>query len=228
MSRAVIEAALGKRPEHLRYPVGDRTSAGPREFAHRGRAWLQDRGDDAAGRAVSRARAHLTALPRISLNGEYQQPRYAKVLLSGVGDRDVERLPRRRRGVSGAETGNERSNAIACIRFDRTSSVAALRRLPAAHPAHQRHRRQRPIRARRSTSRAWRRGRLSRMAANCANAIASSAHTTTSTSSAMVPMNLRSLMRHGGGAITGDIARHCRTRGSGVIWCPPSSMTGRE
>ena len=32
MSRAVIEAALGMRPAHFAYPVGDRTSAGPREF----------------------------------------------------------------------------------------------------------------------------------------------------------------------------------------------------
>ena len=32
MSRAVIEASLGVRPEHLSYPVGDATSAGPREF----------------------------------------------------------------------------------------------------------------------------------------------------------------------------------------------------
>ena len=32
MSRAVLEAALGKRPNHLAYPVGDPTSAGPREF----------------------------------------------------------------------------------------------------------------------------------------------------------------------------------------------------
>ena len=31
-SRAVIEAALGVRPEHFAYPVGDPTSAGPREF----------------------------------------------------------------------------------------------------------------------------------------------------------------------------------------------------
>ena len=32
MSRSVIEASLGVRPQHLAYPVGDATSAGPREF----------------------------------------------------------------------------------------------------------------------------------------------------------------------------------------------------
>ena len=53
LSRSIIEAALGTRPEHLSYPVGDSTSAGPREFAHRCGAWVQDRGHDPAGRAVS-------------------------------------------------------------------------------------------------------------------------------------------------------------------------------
>ena len=32
MSRSVIAAALGLIPDHLSYPVGDPTSAGPREF----------------------------------------------------------------------------------------------------------------------------------------------------------------------------------------------------
>jgi peptidoglycan/xylan/chitin deacetylase (PgdA/CDA1 family) len=31
-SRAVIEAAIGVRPQHFAYPVGDHTAAGPREF----------------------------------------------------------------------------------------------------------------------------------------------------------------------------------------------------
>ena len=84
LSRSVIEAALSVRPQHLSYPFGDRSSAGAARIRHRRRTRLQDRGDDAAGRAVSAStRAHLTALPRISLNGEYQRLRYVRVLLSG-------------------------------------------------------------------------------------------------------------------------------------------------
>ena len=33
MSRAVIQSAIGIRPDHFAYPVGDLTSASPREFA---------------------------------------------------------------------------------------------------------------------------------------------------------------------------------------------------
>ena len=32
LSRSVIESALGTQPSHLSYPIGDPTSAGPREF----------------------------------------------------------------------------------------------------------------------------------------------------------------------------------------------------
>ena len=55
LSRSVIEAALVARPQHLAYPVGDPTSAGPREFKIAAALGF-DRGDDAAGRPLRRAR----------------------------------------------------------------------------------------------------------------------------------------------------------------------------
>ncbi len=82
--RAVIEAALGKRPEHLAYPVGDPTSAGPREFKIAAELGYKTAVTTRPG-AIFKAHAdHLMALPRISLNGEFQRPRYARVLASGT------------------------------------------------------------------------------------------------------------------------------------------------
>jgi len=83
-SAAVIEAALGKRPAHFSYPVGDRTSAGPREFRIAAEIGFKTAVTTRPGVLFPEHGAHLTALPRISLNGEYQQRRYAKVLLSGA------------------------------------------------------------------------------------------------------------------------------------------------
>jgi peptidoglycan/xylan/chitin deacetylase (PgdA/CDA1 family) len=84
MSASVIEAALGKRPRHLSYPVGDRTSAGPREFAIAQELGFATAVTTRPGVLFPEHRDHLTALPRISLNGEYQQPRYVRVLVSGA------------------------------------------------------------------------------------------------------------------------------------------------
>jgi peptidoglycan/xylan/chitin deacetylase (PgdA/CDA1 family) len=83
-SAAVIEAALGQRPAHFSYPVGDRTSAGPREFAIAAELGFKTAVTTRPGVLFAEHAAHLTALPRISLNGEYQQSRYAKVLISGA------------------------------------------------------------------------------------------------------------------------------------------------
>jgi len=83
-SRAVIEAALGGRPQHLAYPVGDRGAAGPREFKIASDLGYKTAVTTRPG-ALFRAHAqHLTALPRISLNGEFQRQRYARVLVSGT------------------------------------------------------------------------------------------------------------------------------------------------
>lgn len=84
MSAVVIDAALGKRPLHLSYPIGDATSAGAREFALACELGFKTAVTTRPGVLFPKHREHLTALPRISLNGEYQQLRYVEVLLSGA------------------------------------------------------------------------------------------------------------------------------------------------
>jgi len=84
MSRAVIEAALGVRPRHLAYPVGDPTSAGPREFRIAAELGFNTAVTTRPGVLFRAHRAHLLALPRISLHGEHQQLRYVRVLVSGA------------------------------------------------------------------------------------------------------------------------------------------------
>ena len=83
LSRAVIEAVLGLRPEHLSYPYGDPTAAGPREFALAAELGFKTAVTTRPGVIFPEHSERLTALPRISLNGEYQQLRYVRVLLSG-------------------------------------------------------------------------------------------------------------------------------------------------
>jgi peptidoglycan/xylan/chitin deacetylase (PgdA/CDA1 family) len=84
MSRGVIEAALGLRPEHFCYPVGDVTSAGPREFTIAAELGYKTAVTTQPGVLFRGHDQHLTALPRISVNGEFQQMRYMRVLMSGA------------------------------------------------------------------------------------------------------------------------------------------------
>ena len=83
-SAAAIEHELGTRPAHFSYPVGDPTSAGPREFAIAKELGFKTAVTTRPGVLFPEHRDHLTALPRISLNGEYQRMRYVDVLLSGA------------------------------------------------------------------------------------------------------------------------------------------------
>jgi len=94
MSRSVLEAALGKRPHHLAYPVGDPTSAGPREFRIAAELGFKTATTTRPGVLFKVHREHLTALPRISVNGEFQQQRYMKVLMSGAGTAIMNRFRR--------------------------------------------------------------------------------------------------------------------------------------
>src|SRR4051794_20114411 len=73
MSRTVIESALGIRPAHLSYPVGDRTSAAAREFRIANELGFKTAVTTRPGVLFGTHRDCLMALPRISLNGEHQQ-----------------------------------------------------------------------------------------------------------------------------------------------------------
>jgi peptidoglycan/xylan/chitin deacetylase (PgdA/CDA1 family) len=83
LSRSVIEAALSVKPQHLSYPIGDRSSAGPREFAIAAELGFKTAVTTRPGVLFADHSRCLTALPRISLNGQYQRLRYVRVLLSG-------------------------------------------------------------------------------------------------------------------------------------------------
>jgi peptidoglycan/xylan/chitin deacetylase (PgdA/CDA1 family) len=68
----------------LAYPLGDAGSAGPREFALAAELGFKTAVTTRSGVLFSEHREHLTALPRVSLNGHFQAIRYVDVLLSGA------------------------------------------------------------------------------------------------------------------------------------------------
>ena len=79
-----IEREIGKPCRHFSYPYGDETSAGQREFDLVKELGLKTGVTTRKGLIHPRHAGELTALPRVSLNGDYQKPRYVKVLLSGA------------------------------------------------------------------------------------------------------------------------------------------------
>ena len=85
MGRAVLQAALGKLPAHLSYPFGDASAAGPREFKAAEEAGYKTAVTTRPGVLFADHADHLFALPRLSINGDFQRRRYVKVLLSGTG-----------------------------------------------------------------------------------------------------------------------------------------------
>ena len=77
-----VAAILGHRPTVFAYPYGSHASVGIREYA-------AARGFDLAvttepGTLRTSDLAHLTALPRISINGHYQRTTWVEVLMSGL------------------------------------------------------------------------------------------------------------------------------------------------
>ncbi len=79
-----IKNELGVFPRHLAYPVGDCTSAHRREFALAKEVGFAAAWTTRPGHLFSENLNHPTALPRLSLNGNYQDPRYLEMFLSGL------------------------------------------------------------------------------------------------------------------------------------------------
>lgn len=84
LSRERIETALGQKVRHFAYPYGDRSAAAAREFAMATSLGFDTAVTTRPGMLYPEHAGHLTALPRISLNGNYQSARFLPVLTSGA------------------------------------------------------------------------------------------------------------------------------------------------
>jgi peptidoglycan/xylan/chitin deacetylase (PgdA/CDA1 family) len=79
-----IERELGAPRRHLSYPYGCAQSAGEREFRIAAELGLETAVTTRKGLLHPEHAQSLTALPRLSLNGDFQDIRYIKTLLSGI------------------------------------------------------------------------------------------------------------------------------------------------
>jgi peptidoglycan/xylan/chitin deacetylase (PgdA/CDA1 family) len=81
---ARIETELGRPCRHLSYPYGDELSAGEREFRLARELGLATAVTTRKGLIHAHHASQPTALPRVSLNGDYQNALYVRVLLTGA------------------------------------------------------------------------------------------------------------------------------------------------
>ncbi len=83
-SRRKIERETGRTPEHFCFPYGDPGSAGKRDFALAAEAGFRSAVTTRKGVLFEDHAHHLHALPRVSLNGDYQDLKYVELFLSGA------------------------------------------------------------------------------------------------------------------------------------------------
>ena len=79
-----IEQELGRQCRHFSYPYGCEKSAGTREFDLARELGMATAVTARKGQIDAAHSDCLTGLPRFSLNGDYQDPRYIQVMLSGM------------------------------------------------------------------------------------------------------------------------------------------------
>ncbi len=79
-----VEQELGRPCRHFAYPYGSEDTAGERDFAIAKALGLETAVTTRRGFLKPSHASEMTALPRLSLNGNYQDARYADALLSGA------------------------------------------------------------------------------------------------------------------------------------------------
>ena len=79
-----IEAELGRPVRHFSFPYGDEQSAGARDFELVRELGFKTAVTTRKQLLHARHSGEMTGLPRVSLNGEFQDARYVKVMLSGA------------------------------------------------------------------------------------------------------------------------------------------------
>lgn len=80
----LIEAEIGGKCRHFSYPYGCEQSAGEREFEMARELGLETAVTTRKGLVYDLHSDQTMALPRFSLNGDFQDTRYVKVMLSGM------------------------------------------------------------------------------------------------------------------------------------------------
>ena len=83
-SVARIEAELDRPCRHFSFPYGDETSATKRDFDIAASLGLASSVTTRKGLIMGSGRDEPMGLPRVSLNGDYQNRRYVEVLLTGA------------------------------------------------------------------------------------------------------------------------------------------------
>lgn len=90
-SQKVIQREIGQKPVHFAYPYGHPELAGKREFETTKDAGFKTAVTTRHGVVTRYHSGHETALPRISINGNFQTVAYTKALLSGLPARLINR-----------------------------------------------------------------------------------------------------------------------------------------
>ncbi len=86
-SHEIITGKIGVEPKHLAYPYGFFQVAASREFELAKELGFESATTTRHGVLYPEHKDHMTALPRVSLNGNHQSMRYVNTLLSGIPTR---------------------------------------------------------------------------------------------------------------------------------------------